>query len=276
MFNQFTDLFQTSSDPIDKLVKLNISTANAIAHQQGLLITSLFNDSMSFSQKMMTTPDIKIFVAEQAKFSAYVQNELTDAIKQTSETLTHAQKDAEEILNDSFAVFSTKVNETLVENVAVVPEVLNKNKTQPTKQAAVQTTVKTAPKKAKVKATPKTEVKATPKTEVKATPKADVKVTPKADVKVTPKTEVKVTPKTEVKATPKAEVKATPKAEVKATPKTEVKATPKTEVKATPKAEVKAMPKLEVKAMPKTEVKATPKFEIKTTPKAEVNVVSKK
>jgi phasin family protein len=92
MFNQFTDLFQTSSDPIDKLVKLNISTANAIAHQQGLLITSLFNDSMSFSQKMMTTPDINIFVAEQAKFSAYVQNELTDAIKQTSETLTHAQK----------------------------------------------------------------------------------------------------------------------------------------------------------------------------------------
>ncbi|MBA6223202.1 TIGR01841 family phasin [Colwellia sp. MB3u-45] len=185
MFNQFTDLFQTSSDPIDKLVKLNISTANAIAHQQGLLITSLFNDSMSFSQKMMTTPDINIFIAEQAKFSAYVQNELTDAIKQTSETLTHAQKDAEEILNDSFAVFSTKVNETLVENVAVAPEVLNKNKTQPAKQTAVQTsaqttTTKAVPKKAKVKTTPKAEVKATPKAEVKATPKAAVKPTPKA------------------------------------------------------------------------------------------------
>jgi phasin family protein len=162
MFNQFTDLLQTSSDPIDKLVKLNISTANAIAHQQGLLITSLFNDSMSFNQKMMTTPDINIFVAEQVKFSAYVQNELTDAIKQTSETLTHAQKDAEEILHDSFAVFSTKASETLVENVAVVPGVLNKNKTQSAKQAAVQTsaqtTAKAAPKKAKVKNIPKTEV----------------------------------------------------------------------------------------------------------------------
>ncbi|MBA6291002.1 TIGR01841 family phasin [Colwellia sp. MB3u-70] len=179
MFNQFTDLFQTSSDPIDKLVKLNISTANAIAHQQGLLITSLFNDSMSFSQKMMTTPDINIFVAEQAKFSTYVQNELTDAIKQTSETLTHAQKDAEEIINDSFAVFSTKVSETLVENVAVAPEALNKNKTQPAKQAAVQTP---APKQAKVKTTPKAEVKATPKAEVKATPKAEVKATPKTEV----------------------------------------------------------------------------------------------
>ncbi|MBA6329223.1 TIGR01841 family phasin, partial [Colwellia sp. MB02u-6] len=185
MFNQFTDLFQTSSDPIDKLVKLNISTANAIAHQQGLLITSLFNDSMSFSQKMMTTPDINIFVAEQAKFSTYVQNELTDAIKQTSETLTHAQKDAEEILNDSFAVFSTKVSDTLVENIAVVPEVLNKNKTQPAKPAAeqtsAQTTVKAEPKKVKVKTTPKSEVKATPKAEVKATPKAAVKATPKAE-----------------------------------------------------------------------------------------------
>jgi phasin family protein len=183
MFNQFTDLFQTSSDPIDKLVKLNISTANTIAHQQGLLITSLFNDSMSFSQKMMTTPDINIFVAEQAKFSTYVQNELTDAIKQTSETLTHAQKDAEEILNDSFAVFSTKVYDTLVENVAVAPEVLNKNKTQPAKTAAEQTTVKATPK-AEVTATPNTEVKASPNTEVKATRKFEVKATPKTEVNV--------------------------------------------------------------------------------------------
>ena len=184
MFNQFTDLFQTSSDPIDKLVKLNISTANAIAHQQGLLITSLFNDSMSFSQKMMTTQDINIFVTEQAKFSTYVQNELTDAIRQTSETLTHAQKDAEEILNDSFAVFSTKVNETLVENVAVVPEVLNKN--QPAKKPPVQTSTQTT-----VKATPKTDMKATPKADVKATPKTYVKATPKADVKATPRIEIK-------------------------------------------------------------------------------------
>jgi phasin family protein len=181
MFNQFTDLFQTSSDPIDKLVKLNISTANAIAHQQGLLITSLFNDSMSFSQKMMTTPDISIYVAEQAKFSAYVQNEVTDAIKQTSETLTHAQKDAEEILNDSFAIFSTKVSET-----------------PPAKQAAAQTTVKAAPKKAKVKNTPEAVVKVTPKAEVKATPKAEVKATPEAEVKATPEAEVKAAPKTEI------------------------------------------------------------------------------
>ena len=226
MFNQFTDLFQTSSDPIDKLVKLNISTANAIAHQQGLLITSLFNDSMSFSQKMMTTQDINIFVTEQAKFSTYVQNELTDAIRQTSETLTHAQKDAEEILNDSFAVFSTKVNETLVENVAVVPEVLNKNKTQPAKQAPVKTSTQTTGK-----AKPKTDIKATPKADVKATPKTHVKATPKADVKTTLKTDVKATPKTDVKATPKADVKATPEADVKATPKTDVKTTPRIEIK---------------------------------------------
>ena len=244
MFNQFTDLFQTSSDPIDKLVKLNISTANAIAHQQGLLITSLFNDSMSFSQKMMTTPDINIFVTEQAKFSTYVQNELTDAIRQTSETLTHAQKDAEEILNDSFAVFSTKVNETLVENVAVVPEVLNKN--QPAKKPPVQTSTQTTGK-----AKPKTDVKTVPKAEVKATPKAEVKATPKADVKATPKTDVKASPKADVKATPKADVKATPKADVKATPKADVKTTPKADVKATPKTDVKTTPRIEIKTIAK-------------------------
>ena len=219
MFNQLSALFQTSLKPMNELVELNISTANTVAHQQGLLIESLINDSISFSQNMSVTTDITNFLAEQSKFSADVQSQLTEALKQTSGTLTKAQKDAEVILSDSFSVFSTEMSQTLVESQSVTPKVLSKEKLQPA---------------------PKTEVKATPKVVVKATPKAAVKAVPKAAVKATPKAAVKAVPKTEVKAAPKTEVKAAPKAEVKAAPKAEVKATPKAEVKAAPKAKVKA------------------------------------
>ena len=219
MFNQFSALFQTSLKPMNELVELNISTANTVSHQQGLLIASLIDDSISFSQNMSVTTDITNFLAEQSKFSADVQSQLTEALKQTSGTLTKAQKDAEVILSDSFSVFSTEMSQTLVESQSVPPKMLIKEKLQPAPEAAV----KAAPKAA-VKAVPKVAVKATPKAEVKAAPKVAVKATPKAEVKATPKAEVKAAPKAEVKAAPKAKVKAVPKAEVKATPKTEVKA----------------------------------------------------
>ena len=215
MFNQFTELFQTSLKPIEKLVELNISTASTVAHQQGLLVASLIDDSISFSQNMPVTTDITEFVAEQSKFNADVQSQLTEAIKKTSGTLTKAQKDAEAILSDSFSVITPKVSQSSAENQPLVPKALIKEKPQ---------------------AEPKAVVKAKPKAAVKAKPKAAVK----AEVKAAPKAEVKAAPKAEVKAAPKAEVKAAPKAEVKAAPKAEVKAAPKAEVKAAPKAEVKA------------------------------------
>ena len=262
MFNQFTELFQTSLKPIEKLVELNISTASTVAHQQGLLIASLVDDSISFSQNIPVTTDITEFVAEQSKFNADVQSQLTEAMKQTSETLTKAQKDAEIILSDSFSVLSANVSQTSVDNQPLVPKVLIKEKSQ----SAPKAVVKAAPK-AVVKAAPKAAVKAAPKAAVKAAPKSAVKAAPKAAVKAAPKAEVKAAPKTEVKAAPKAEVKAASKAAVKAAPKAEVKAAPKAEVKAAPKTEVKAAPKAEVKAAPKTEVKAASKTEVKTAPK---------
>jgi phasin family protein len=242
MFNQFTELFQTSLKPIDKLVELNLATANTVLHQQGLLIASLIDDSLAFSQNMSATTDITNLIAEQSKFSADVQSQLTEAINKTSGTFTQAQKDAEVILSESFSVFSTNTSQTLVESQPVAPKALVKEKP-----------------KAAVKAAPKAAVKAAPKAAVKAVPKAAVKAVPKAAVKAVPKVEVKAVPKVEVKAAPKAEVKAAPKAEVKAAPKAEVKAAPKAEVKAVPKAEVKAAPKVEVKSAPKAEVQAEPK-----------------
>ena len=239
MFNQFSELFQTSlKQPVDKLVELNISTASTVAHQQGLLIASLIDDSLSFSRNISTTTDISKLVAEQSKFSADVQSQLTEAIKETSGTFTKAQKDAETILSESFSVLSTKATQAVVVNQPIAPKAVEK--------AAPKAAVKAAPKAA-VKAAPKAAVKA----EVKAAPKAEVKAAPKAEVKVAPKAEVKVAPKAEVKAAPKAEVKVAPKAEVKVAPKAEVKVAPKTEVKVAPKAEVKAAPKAEVKAAPK-------------------------
>ncbi len=154
MFNQFTELFQTSLKPIEKLVELNISTTSTVAHQQGLLIASLLDNSISFRENMSATTDINHFVAEQSKFSADVQSQLTETMKQTSETLTKAQEDAAAIINESFSAFSAEV--------------------------------KVAPK-AEVKVAPKAEVKVAPKAEVKAAPKAEVKVAPKA----APKAKVK-------------------------------------------------------------------------------------
>ena len=223
MFNQFTELFQTSLKPIEKLVELNISTASTVAHQQGLLVASLIDDSISFSQNMPVTTDITEFVAEQSKFNADVQSQLTEAIKKTSGTLTKAQKDAEAILSDSFSVITPKVSQSSAENQPLVPKALIKEKPQAEPKAVVKAKPKAAVK-AKPKAAVKAEVKAAPKAEVKAAPKAEVKAAPKAEVKAAPKAEVKVAPKAEVKAAPKAEVKAEPKAEVKAAPKAEVKA----------------------------------------------------
>jgi phasin family protein len=234
MFNQFTELFQTSLKPIDKLVELNLATANTVLHQQGLLIASLIDGSLAFSQNISATTDVKNLMAEQSKFSTDVQSQLTEAINKTSGTLTQAQKDAEVILSESFSVFSTNTSQALVESQPVVPKVL-------------------------VKEQPKAAVKAKPKANVKVASKAEVKVAPKAEVKVAPKAEVKVAPKAEVKVVPKAEVKVAPKAEVKVTPKAEVKVVPKAEVKVAPKAEVKVAPKAEVKVAPKAEVKAAPK-----------------
>jgi phasin family protein len=234
MFNQFTELFQTSLKPIDKLVELNLATANTVLHQQGLLIASLIDGSLAFSQNISATTDVKNLMAEQSKFSTDVQSQLTEAINKTSGTLTQAQKDAEVILSESFSVFSTNTSQALVESQPVVPKVL-------------------------VKEQPKAAVKAAPKAAVKAVPKAAVKAVPKAAVKAVPKAAVKAVPKAAVKAVPKAEVKAAPKAEVKAAPKAEVKAVPKAEVKSVPKAEVKSAPKAEVKSAPKAEVQAAPK-----------------
>ena len=207
MFNQFSELFQTSLKPIDKLVELNISTASTVAHQQGLLIASLIDDSLSFSRNISVTTDITNLVAEQSKFSSGVQSQLSEAIKQTSGTLTKAKKDAEVIFSDSFSGLSTQTTQ------------------------------------AEVKAEPKSEVKVAPKAKVKAAPKAKAKAKVKAAPKAEVKAEVKAAPKAEIKAAPKAEVKAAPKAEVKAAPKAEVKVAPKAEVKVAPKAEVKAAPK---------------------------------
>ncbi len=222
MFNQFTQLFQTSLKPMDKLVELNISTASTLAHQQGLFITSLIDESLLFSQNMTATTDITHFVAEQSKFNADVQSQLTETIKQTSGTLTQAQKDAGVILNDSFSAFSTMTSQAEVENPAIVPQELIKNKSVPAPKAAV----KAAPKSA-VKAAPKAAVKAAPKAAVKAAPKAAVKAAPKAAVKAAPKVAVKTAPKAAVKTAPKAAVKTAPKAAVKAAPKAAVKAEPK-------------------------------------------------
>jgi len=229
MFNQFTELFQTSLKPIEKLVELNISTVNTVAHQQGLLIASLIDDSLSFSQNMPVTADIADFITQQSKFNDDVQSQLTEAVKQTSETLTKAQKDAEVILVDSFSLLSTKMSQASIEKQPSVPKALTKDKTQSKKVAP----------KAAVKAKPKAAVKAKPKAVVKAKPKAVVKAKPKAVLKAKPKAVVKAEPKAVVKAEPKAVVKAEPKAVVKAEPKSVVKAEPTAVVKAEPTAVVK-------------------------------------
>ena len=186
MFNQFTELFQTSLKPIEKLVELNISTASTVAHQHGLLVASLIDDSISFSQNMPVTADITEFVAEQSKFNTDVQSQLTEAIKQTSGTLNKAKKDAETILSDSFSIFTTKVGQSSAENQPLVPKALIKEKPQAEPKAVVK-----AKPKAVVKAKPKAVVKAAPKAKVKAAPKAEIKAAPKADVKAAPKAEVK-------------------------------------------------------------------------------------
>ncbi|KGJ95626.1 TIGR01841 family phasin [Colwellia psychrerythraea] len=234
MFNQFTELFQTSLTPIEKLVELNISTASTVAHQQGLLVASLIDDSISFSQHIPVTTDITELVAQQSKFNTDVQSQLTEAIKQTSETLSKAQKNAETIFGESLLVFTTQVNKASTEEQALVPKALIKENSQATREVVV-------------KAKPKAAIKAESKPAVKAKPKAAVKAKPKAVVKAKPKAAVKAKPKAEVEAKPKAAVKAKPKAEVKAKPKAVVEAKPKAVVEAKPKAEVKAEPKIEVK-----------------------------
>ncbi len=234
MFNQFTELFQTSLKPIEKLVELNISTASTVAHQQGLLVASLIDDSISFSQNIPVTTDITELVAQQSKFNTDVQSQLTEAIKQTSETLSKAQKNAETIFSESILVFTTKVNKASTEEQPLVPKALIKENSQATREVVVK-----AKPKAAVKAKAKAEVKAKPKAEVKAKPKAEVKAKPKAVVKAKPKAVVEAKPKTVVEAKPKAAVKAKPKAEVKAEPKAVVKAKPKAVVKAEPTIEVK-------------------------------------
>ena len=198
MFNQFTELFETSLKPIDKLVELNLATANTVLHQQGLLIASLIDDSFVFSQNMSMTTDITNLIAEQSKFNANVKSQLTEAINNASGTLTQAQKDVEVILSESFLVFSTNTSQTLVESQVVVPKALIKEKS---------------------KAEPKVEVKSAPKAAVKADPKVEVKASPKAAVKADPKVGVKAVPKAAVKAAPKIGIKAVPKAAVKAVPK---------------------------------------------------------
>ena len=208
MLNQFKELFNTQESPIEKLVELNISTANTVAHQQSLLIASLVDNSITFSQSMSATPDLINFMDAQSKFNADVQNQLSESIKTASETLNKAQKDVESILNDSLSAFKVETEKKSAESQPIVPKELIKSK-----------------------AAPKAEVKAAPKAKVKAAPKAKVKVAPKAEVKVAPKAEVKAAPKAEVKAAPKAEVKVAPKAEVKVAPKAAVKAAPKAKVK---------------------------------------------
>ena len=227
MFNQFTELFQTSLKPIEQLVELNISTASTVAHQQGLLVASLIDDSISFSQNMPITADVNELIAQQSKFNAEVQSQLTDAIKQTSGTIIKAKKDAEIIFSESFSVFTTKANQTSSEKQPLVPKLLIKEKPLPVSNPQAE---------------PKAAVKSEPKAAVKAEPKAAVKSEPKAAVKAKPKAAVKAEPKAVVKAKPKAVVKAKPKAAVKAKPKAAVKAEPKAAVKATPAAEVKTAP----------------------------------
>jgi phasin family protein len=139
MFNQITELFQTSLKPINKLVELNISTASTVAQQQELLIASLMADSLTFSRKMSVPTDIANFVAEQSKFSSDIQIQLTKAMKQTSGTLTKAQKNAEVILSDSFSVLSTKTTQAVVESQPVAPKAAVK--------VAPNAAVKAAPKK---------------------------------------------------------------------------------------------------------------------------------
>jgi phasin family protein len=255
MFNQFSELFQSSlKKPIDKLVELNISTASIVAHQQGLLIASLIDDSLSFSRNISATTDITNLIAKQSKFSADVQSQLTEAIKETSDTFTKAQKDAEAILNDSLSVLSTKTTQALTENQPVAP----KNILEEKPKAAPKAAVKVAPKAA-VKVAPKAAVKVAPKAAMKVAPKAAVKVAPKAAVKVAPKAAVKVAPKAAVKVAPKAEAKVAPKAEAKVAPKAAVKVAPKAAVKVAPKAAVKVAPKAAVKVAPKAAVKVAPK-----------------
>jgi len=230
MFNQFTALFNTSLKPIDQLVKLNITTANTVAHQQGLLIVSLVDGSASFSQNMFATKNISDFITEQSKFNTDVKNQLTETMRQTSGAFTKAQKDAGIILNNSFSIFSTKVGES-------TPVISNQPIKEKTKVA-----VKVASKEA-VKATPKVAVKVASITAEKATPKAAVKVASKAAVKVASKAAEKATPKVAVKVASKAAVKVAPKVAEKATPKVAVKVASKAAEKATPKAAVKVAPK---------------------------------
>ena len=204
MFNQYTGLFKTSLEPINKLVELNISTVNTVAHQQGQLIADLVDNSITFSQSISITTDITNFLAEQSKFSTGIQNQLSEALKQTSETLTKAQKDAKIIINESFSGTTVKASASSIDSQAMVPKILIKEKPAP---------------RAKVKVALKAKAKAKAKAKVKAAPKAEVKAAPKAEVKVVPKAEVKAAPKAEVNAAPKAEIKAAPKAEMNPLPK---------------------------------------------------------
>jgi phasin family protein len=113
MFNQFTELFQASLKPIDKLVELNRTTANTVVNQQGELIASLISGSISFGRNIAVPADVINFFAEQSKFSADVQSQLTESLKETSKVLIKAQKDAEVIINDSYSASQAKSSQVV-------------------------------------------------------------------------------------------------------------------------------------------------------------------
>ena len=157
MLNQFSELFQTSLKPIEKLVELNMTTANTVAHQQGLLIGSLIDSSLSFNQNMSASTDMTNFFTKQLIFSADVQGQLNEALTDISETLNQSKKNAEVIFSDSFSVFPTNMSQTLVESSPVASKKLIKEKPLSAPKAAVKSAPKAAVKSAP-KAAPKNSV----------------------------------------------------------------------------------------------------------------------
>ncbi|OUR61636.1 hypothetical protein A9Q74_08385 [Colwellia sp. 39_35_sub15_T18] len=278
MFNQFNELFKSSLKPLDQLVELNISTVNSVAHQQGLLIANIIDESISYSRHVSTDIDLSIMVSDQGKFGSEIQNQVFETVKQTVDTITQAQKSAESIISGSFATFSAEITKSVSEPVLKKIPQMTANGKVVKDTVAPKAAAKVAPKAA-AKVAPKVEAKA----ETKVMQKAAAKVAPKTAAKVTPKVaakaETKVTPKVTAKAETKVTPKVTAKAETKVTPKAAAKVAPKVEAKAetkvTPKAAAKVAPKVEAKAETKVTAKAAAEVAPKVEAKAETKVTPK-
>ncbi|NQY89835.1 MAG: phasin family protein [Colwellia sp.] len=115
MFTQFYDISQASLKSFEKLFKLNVSTAQAIANQHSTLFANVVDDTIAFARAVSLDKDFPSVMADQKKFNSAICYDTLETWQQTTVTLAQLQKEAE-------LIFITPCKYTSDENITKVDD----------------------------------------------------------------------------------------------------------------------------------------------------------